>query len=585
MSQINIGINLTQEVSKVYYPLFETVDKPIKILYGGRDSAKTHTAEQYLLYRCLTDNYFRWVLIREYYNTIQDSQFEGLKNVAKSLGWEHYFEFLTSPVRINCVNGNGFIARGLDDAEKLKSLADVTGAWFEECDRISFREYDTVSTSLRSSKVEIVEEIHTFNSTSKNSFYVKEFFPPLESFEKENGRFTEVESTRDDTYILHTTFLDNEFLTEQRAKKLVRKIKSDPEQARVDVFGLFGVPKQGLVYKNFNIVSEVPEGRTCYGLDIGFNHPTALVKCTLDGEDVYLQEIIYQSGLTERNLIDLMDALQVDKDLEMFVDYAAASTIEELQRNGYNAKKADKRVELGIKFLQAKNIKVSKSPNLVKELQSYSYIKKGDFYTDKVIKDNDDGLDAARYGCFTGFSNSAEIKESYYRGFTSVLTETKPEGRHIQAVKLSDESKCYMLDLFINKSLGSIIIHKEYIVNFYDDLKITTDFFLFKHDLKTISKEKQRKLNQIKYKLKGRELSGSQYTFRRVQECKEVLAQFFEGEFKHRSGQRFTLQINQECKELIRDLASASIDNETYKSKGYPLSDLLDYCIIQLLQL
>lgn len=322
------------------------------------------------------------------------------------MGWAQYFTFTTSPLKIKCVNGNGFIARGLDDPEKLKALDDVNVAWFEECDRITYNAYDTLSTTLRSSKVELVEEFHTFNSTSKNSFYVKEFFPKLQTFERADGQFTEVESTRDDTYIIHTTFTDNEFITKQRADKLLNKIKTNPEKARVDVFGLFGLPKTGLIYPTFNVVSKPERIKDyCIGIDYGAS-TTAIVQVWIDEENkkFFAKELHFGKLHSAENIMNILEVNGIEKTSYIYTDHNEKTINERLRENGYNIHLANKDVWNGIGYVQEFEINLLYgSDNLIEQMESYIW--KTDRFGNNVnapVKHNDHCPDAIRYAIYTG---------------------------------------------------------------------------------------------------------------------------------------------------------------------------------------
>ncbi len=146
------------EWTKIINYSFDEVRKKINqfkyryiILYGGRGSSKSDFIAKYLIFRCITDKYFRFVLVRNTYNVIKDSQYQTIKDIIVDLGLTELFEFKLNPLEIHCTNGNRFLARGCDDTTKLKSIKDPSGAWYEE-DIPSEGDFITITTSIRTGK-------------------------------------------------------------------------------------------------------------------------------------------------------------------------------------------------------------------------------------------------------------------------------------------------------------------------------------------------------------------------------------------------------------------------------------------------
>lgn len=121
----------------------------LNFLWGGRDSGKTRHIAMQLLILCLSLPYFRCVLIRKVFNTIKDSQWQQIKDVAVEWGIDHLFTFKESPLEIICVNGNKFLCRGMDDPGKLKSISNPSHCWCEEMNQLELDDFITIITSLR----------------------------------------------------------------------------------------------------------------------------------------------------------------------------------------------------------------------------------------------------------------------------------------------------------------------------------------------------------------------------------------------------------------------------------------------------
>lgn len=141
---------LVDERGELISKIDEIAPEPdIDFLWGGRDSGKTRHIAMRLIVDCLTLPYFRCILVRKVFNTIHDSQWQQIKDVATEWGVDHLFTFKESPLEINCINGNKFICRGMDDASKLKSVSNPSHCWVEEGNQLDRNDFIVIMTSLR----------------------------------------------------------------------------------------------------------------------------------------------------------------------------------------------------------------------------------------------------------------------------------------------------------------------------------------------------------------------------------------------------------------------------------------------------
>lgn len=182
----------------------------------------------------------------------------------------------------------------------------------------------------------------------------------------------------------------------------------DKELRKVYARGLTG-KITGLIWSHYKLCDEIPEfllEESCYGLDIGFNHPTALIEVAEWNEQksLYWDEVVYESHLTTDDLIERFKLEGVSKSKTMYVDSARPDVIESLQKAGYNAEPAEKDVVEGIRYVKYRKLFVTKrSKNLKKELNSYKWKedKKTGESLDEPVKFKDDGCDAGRYGSYS----------------------------------------------------------------------------------------------------------------------------------------------------------------------------------------
>jgi phage terminase large subunit len=215
--------------------------------------------------------------------------------------------------------------------------------------------------------------------------------------------------TRDDVYIIKSTYKDNPFNTPEVIKEIERLRETDPNLWRIYGLGLMGIAS-ARIWTHFELVDEMPEGgETMYGLDFGYNHPTALMHIKEYDDAYYVDELIYESGLTNNDLIEKMRQLEVQKGKFVFCDSAEPNRIEEIRRAGFNAHSSDKDVKKGIDTVKSKKIYVTKrSTNVLKEYKGYSWKTTADGkILDEPVRVNDDAMCAIRYPINTYNTNKA----------------------------------------------------------------------------------------------------------------------------------------------------------------------------------
>ncbi len=209
---------------------------------------------------------------------------------------------------------------------------------------------------------------------------------------------------QEDVTWIHSTFRNNPF----NPDSIIRELESLEKQSEWH-WSVYGLGKRAVspetVYTNWDIVEVIPEYRDkFYGLDFGFNHKTALIELTRKEMELWEQEIIYESGLTNAGLIAKMKMLEVPKDAEIWADCEAPDRIQEIYNAGWYGIKPTKKGKQSVKdgidvVLRFKTHILKTSQGLITEKQSYKRIKdKNGVIMDEPVKFKDDGIDAERYG-------------------------------------------------------------------------------------------------------------------------------------------------------------------------------------------
>lgn len=158
-----------------------------------------------------------------------------------------------------------------------------------------------------------------------------------------------------------------------------------------------------LVFPDWIEIDEFPHGveTVIYGLDFGFtNDPTGVVKVGIDGGNLYLHEIIYETGLTNPRIAERLRIAGIAE--ELFVcDSSEPKSIIELQSLGINAMAAVKGAgskSLGIDRLKNYTVYYTKSSvNLKREIKNYKWLVVAGKPTNVPQDGNDHLIDPARY--------------------------------------------------------------------------------------------------------------------------------------------------------------------------------------------
>jgi len=214
--------------------------------------------------------------------------------------------------------------------------------------------------------------------------------------------------TRDDADFYQTTYKDNKFLDPVIREEIERLRDTDEDYWRIYGLGERGSSRATIF--QFSVADE-PKGQVvAYGLDFGFtNDPTAIVKVYKEGDNLYLQELLYHTNLTNADISQKISEMGLTRYDEIWADSAEPKSIEELHRMGWNikptAKGADS-VMAGIDILKRHKLHIVKgSPNLVKEFQNYKWQedKNGNLINRPVDAFNH-LVDAIRYATFNRLS-------------------------------------------------------------------------------------------------------------------------------------------------------------------------------------
>ena len=384
--------------------------KPLLVIEGGRGSGKSKAIAQRLILQSLKSK-LRIALVRKVAETIRDSQFHDVKSMVQGWGLAEHFNFIDSRLNIETARGSLFLCKGLDKAEKTKSLSDIDIVWIEEATELTLEDWNTFRFSIRGTDAVLKQKILSFNRQSGH-WTEKTLFNADGSFK-----------VNPSTYHLHTTFQDNAYLDKPFLDDIEELKETDPELYKKIALGL-PVRLKNLILTNWRECDSFPENCTeiIYGVDFGMSDPTVVVKIGIRGRELFVDELMYERGKNNQDLRGILPSVVADRTLDMYADSEDPNRISEIYSDGYNVKPAVKgpnSVIEGIAFLRGFSLNVtSRSVNVRKDLENWKW--RTDRNGNSVVPEApmhafSHGPDAIRYAVFSHLSEP-QITEDQMRG-------------------------------------------------------------------------------------------------------------------------------------------------------------------------
>jgi phage terminase large subunit len=375
---VSIGVekDINIETTVVYHYL-ENSDKEITILQGGARSGKTMNSLIWFCVKLMSEENKILSICRASLPTIRGTILRDFKEVMLKLGiWDDNRFNQTQLIYEMGSNTIEFIST--DQPQKIRGRK---------------RNYLYMNEANEIEKEAAMQLI--LRTTEKT---VLDYNPS-----DEDGWFYDwADKPESDFYI--TTYKDNPYLEPSLIKRIESMQQADDNYWRVFGLGLRGVSLHK-IFTHWKPVPRIPDDvdEIVYGVDFGFNSPSAVTRVGIKDDRIFLSEVIYEKGLTTQDLMVRMAAEGVNKDDILYCDAAAAESIEELIRGGWNANKADKDVLEGIRKMKSMPMYVTDySTNFIGELRGYCWkLDKNGTPLDEPVKYKDHLIDAARYAVFT----------------------------------------------------------------------------------------------------------------------------------------------------------------------------------------
>ena len=439
------------KINKLYKPLLSAEYRKrfgirYVIITGGRGSGKSHIIP--IVVHDISFNTDNVLLISRF--TMESAKTSIIPEFVKALenrGSGSFFKVVEKEI-VNNLSNSKILFKGIKTGSKTQTanLKSITGlnVWVvDEAEELHDEEaFDDADGSVREKHKEnlIILSLNTYR-IGKNHFIKKRFFTDKGISEGFNGVI-------DNVLYIHTTYKNNRENLSESSLQNIENSKSEYSDAEIVFFsknkyyfkdpyyyteqhkvrysnrynerflGKFPESVSGLVYPLYSVVDEMPVGakKLPLGLDYGYiNDPLALVDVRFLDGNIYVDELIYETGLTNLDNANFPNRVTLEKKLRdlrikknryIIADTNEPKTNDSLIDLGYNVVKTKKyagSVADNINSVRPYKLNVTKrSTHIIFELNNYMYDNEDTSAVIKnPIKKHDHALNAIAYSVAT----------------------------------------------------------------------------------------------------------------------------------------------------------------------------------------
>lgn len=392
---IKLNISPSKVFNRHIYDHLFDYDTFTEVHYGGASSGKSHGVFQKIVIKALKD----WkkprkiLVLRKVGATVRDSVFADVQATLSYFGILNMCKVNMSAFRIELPNGAEFIFKGMDNAEKIKSIKGISDVVMEEASEFILDDYTQLTLRLRDKAHKQKQIYLMFNPVSKANWVYNAFF---------------VKKPKN-TVVYQTTYKDNRFLDAVTRENIEELANRNEAYYKIYALGEFATldklvfPKYTKALLNKDDLRQIP---SYFGLDYGFiNDPSAFMHVKIDDDHkrLYVVEEYVKKGLTNDKIAESITALGYAKE-QIRADSAEKKSNQELRNLGIgrviDVKKGAGSVMQGIQYLlQYEWIVDERCVKTIEELENYTW--KKDKATNEYINEPVDSynhcLDAIRY--------------------------------------------------------------------------------------------------------------------------------------------------------------------------------------------
>jgi phage terminase large subunit len=319
-------------------------DKPLKVLWGGRRSAKTYSFVDALLIKAA----FEPLLIlctRELQVTIEASIHEVLKVRIRALGLDDYFKIEKTHIYSKCGARIKFMGVRHNHTE-IRGIEGVDICLVEEAEAMRQDSWDVLEATISKDGSEIWVN---FNPEYENS-------PTYQKLIVNTPSYCAIE---------HMTFRDNKYFPKKSRALMEYERVNDPEKYEWKWEGKLKKYHDALIFtKVFKEEFEAPKAvNFYYGCDWGFSEdPLALTRMFIIGRVLYIDYEFYAVGVENTELHAAFETIPGIRQHVVKADCSRPETISYM--NDYGGKRGDIEgfdvigegkltIEEGIQFLRS----------------------------------------------------------------------------------------------------------------------------------------------------------------------------------------------------------------------------------------
>ena len=356
-------------------------DRRFIINEGGSRSSKTYSLCQLMIIYCLQNNNKVVSVIRKTFPALRATVLRDFIEILKDIGLYKQESHNKSEHIYTFANGSMIEFFSVDDEQKIRGRKrDI--AWCNEANELYFDDFTQLNMRTED------KLIFDYNPSDSASWLY--------------------ELPKEESILIKSTYRDNPFLPDSIKVQIEDLKRTDEALYQIYALGEKAISKSN-IYSNWNFVPYKPEKfiKYVYGIDFGYNHPTALVRVYYCDNDIYIEPVIYESYLTTTMLIEKFAALGIEQTVTILADYSRPEIIKEMNIAGYDVQNANKVVKKGIDNLKTFGVICQDDKAIKREYENYKWKKIGDFITDEPVKLFDDAMDAIRYA-------TTHIRQEYY---------------------------------------------------------------------------------------------------------------------------------------------------------------------------
>lgn len=371
--------------------------RPYLVSIGGAGSSKSYSFGQLFVHRLFNRPNRKMLVTRKTGPALFYTAYSLIINLLKQYGcYERARHDKTMRIIENPKNGAVIYFLSIDDPEKIKST-DFNDVWMEEANEFDWSDFLIVQTRMRAPT----------DGEGPNQVFMS--LNPGEEQGWVNQKVILAPAFAGKIDVIWSNYKMNPHLDQEYKDTLENLKEQDIDSWRIFAQGTFG-QLTNIIYKPYIVLQKFPEAmdEELYCVDFGYNNPSSILKIgTRDVTNHYLTQLVYQTRLTNGQLIDLAKERipAAKRDLPMYCDAAEPDRIQEFKSAGFNAIPADKEVKTGIDFCKRQTFYTLESNSETnKEAKTYKWkTDKNGNVLDEPVKFMDHSMDAKRYGIYTHY--------------------------------------------------------------------------------------------------------------------------------------------------------------------------------------